>query len=379
MSTETADAGYKLQLDGLRCFLFTWIFLVHANLERLWFGTFALPVFFIVSGFLITRNLLAGESASPRRTLGIFYARRALRVFPIYYLICGILVFIGKLAFPVWHFTYLFNVKFFLVSLEGRHLEILGDWTWNGSHFWSLSVEEQFYLTFPPLLILTPKRRRVLLLFALLAASIAARFLLAHLFSGPRPGPVYYGALLPVCGEYILMGAILGYFDVCHGQALRRLPPGLFAYGGIAASLLLFNFAKPPEGFRYFAQFLPVPHQTVYGLAFTAVVWGLWSGDRLLLSRFLSFRPFAYLGKICYGLYLFHMLGFSLWAAFMKRFPDFDAWMTPTAEAFWVADPQWWINGIVPYALTVAMASAAWHLFEGPINGLKRFLPYRSA
>lgn len=431
---------YRDQLDGLRCFLFLWVFLVHADLQRFWYGSYALPVFFIVSGFLITRNILKGETESLKKSLWIFYTRRVLRVFPVYYLICGILWFSGLLAFPAWHYLFVFNVKFFLLSLDGTQHLIEADWTRNGAHFWSLSVEEQFYLLFPITLLLTPKRFRLAMIMFLIATCTASRFWLESHFDD-RPWRIYSGALLPVCGEYILFGCAVGYIDrlrkdalqtrlgrgivmtmvgfgigatgaiarrnsglfetmpvglltvfmltvgiavidIVVGRMLRggrtildRLAPVGLAYGGIAGSIILFNIAKPTDINPYFAQFIPVKIQTLYALLFTSVVWAVWVDPELIVSRIFRFKPLVYLGKISYGLYLFHLIACALAYQGFKyaatEWPKFQEFVLSLSEGW-----QRTIVAVPGLLLTIVFASASWHAFEAPINNLKRFVPY---
>src|ERR1019366_1480642 len=114
----------------------------------------------VLSGFLITGILLEsrqGAPGSPDRWFGIrqFYARRVLRIFPLFYMTLALMALVGVRPIRqtlLWHLTYLSNVYFFRQ----------GGWqlaTSNISHFWSLAVEEQFYLVWPYLMIFLPVRR----------------------------------------------------------------------------------------------------------------------------------------------------------------------------------------------------------------------------
>jgi peptidoglycan/LPS O-acetylase OafA/YrhL len=139
---------HKPQLDGLRFFFFFGVFLYHTNLERFWFGSFGVAGFFTLSGFLITNQLLTSDLAQPFQTLKNFYIRRCLRILPAYYLVLTLAALLFTLPYLSWHYLYLFNIKLFLLSLRSplELLAFLEKWSTSGIHFWSLCIEEQFYL-----------------------------------------------------------------------------------------------------------------------------------------------------------------------------------------------------------------------------------------
>src|SRR4051812_126623 len=151
------------QLDGLRALAVTAV-LVHHLLDPLpglathfpW-GLVGVRLFFVLSGFLITGLLIQAVqtqrgSHDPAHVLKQFYIRRALRIFPIYYLVLAIAWLVGSAdvheQLP-WLATYTYNVW----------IAHLGWFTKYFAHFWSLCVEEQFYLVWPWLLVFAPRRR----------------------------------------------------------------------------------------------------------------------------------------------------------------------------------------------------------------------------
>ena len=81
---------HRKQVDGLRFFAFLAVFLVHSDVARFWWGSHGVSLFFVISGFLITRILITLDSRPRRQALTNFYARRALRIFPAYYLVLGL-------------------------------------------------------------------------------------------------------------------------------------------------------------------------------------------------------------------------------------------------------------------------------------------------
>jgi peptidoglycan/LPS O-acetylase OafA/YrhL len=219
-------------------------------------------------------------------------------------------------------------------------------------HFWSLSVEEQFYLLYPLLLLLTPARFRLLLLLLLLVGSSLARATLHSLYPESR-----YWALLPVQSEYLVWGCLAGLFDVA--QPERPLPLGRLLAAGLVLHALaaldqLGLFGRPnATGFC----------QTLHGVGFALVVLSLWRLPDGRLLRLLTLAPLVYLGRISYGLYVFHNFCRGVDAPLVEALP--------------------WL-GVVPgpvltLAVVVSLAMLSWHLFEAPVNRLKGWVPYRPA
>ena len=338
----TAPAiGHRAQLDCLRFLAFLGVFIFHFDERAYAYGCLGVQLFFVLSGFLITRLLLQNETRNLRRDLGIFYVRRTLRIFPLYYLVLVVLLLAGRLPHAWWHFSYLHNVLMFLQP----HLTpgVTG-------HFWSLSVEEQFYLLYPLLLLLTPARFRLLLLLALLVGSSASRMILHRLYPETR-----YWALLPVQGEYLVWGCFAGLFDIT--QRTRPIPVGKCLLAGLLLHALAavdqFGLLGRPNAFGLY--------QTMHGIGFALIVLSLWRLPEGWLMRLLTLAPLVYLGKISYGLYVFHNFCYGV-----------DVWLVEALP---------WL-GVVPgpilvFAVVVGMAILSWHLFEGPINRLKDFVPYR--
>jgi peptidoglycan/LPS O-acetylase OafA/YrhL len=353
-SEPTRGAGalpYVPQIDGLRFFSFLAVFLFHVQPFRTWWGAYGVHLFFTLSGFLITWLLLASEGREGvglGRTVGVFYVRRALRIFPAYYLVLLVVLPFGTLLFPAWHAAYLYNVRVFWESLTGNAAPLLANYKSSGSHFWSLCVEEQFYLLYPWLLLLVPRARRAWFLAGLVLFSMACR----AWFAAFHPETLY-GLLLPVCTEYLGWGALAALL-MKEGR-FPRIPNRLLLYGALLALLVLIALPRPEGARGVELQFQPGLAQTARALVFTALVVGLWRDDRSLPARVLRLAPLVYLGKISYGLYLFHLFTFEPYAALVRRYPDLA-----------LVDRR-----IALLALTIAIASLSWFLFERPLNRLK--------
>ncbi len=348
----------KRQLDGLRFVLFLMVFATHYAGDPLDVGYlgYALPVFFVMSGFLITNVLLSNDHPRLLKRLEVFYVRRILRICPAYYLVVFFMIALGLLCRPLSYLGYVLNIELFVASL-GPFAEFqrwfMEEWRRQSMHLWSLSVEEQFYIVYPLLLYLTPVRWRTAMLLAVLAASIAARMWL--MASYPRS---FYGTLLPVCAEYFVWGCLFSWLE--SRQGLARLSPS-WALGtglGAVALLVAIEFHLGQSGFL---QFSVSHYQTPIAAAMGFFIWGLWSiPGHHIVARVLSFRPFVYFGEMSYTLYLVHLIAWDLYSATGIALP-LPAGMNSLVGGF---------------ALSLLMGMAVWHGFEKPIYGLRRFLPY---
>ena len=180
------------QLDGLRGAAFFAIAAAHwlPIFSQLTFplGWMSMMTFYALSGFLITGILLRARGRELKHTLRVFYIRRILRIFPLYYavvlvgLLCGMPRFVDN---GPWLLTYTFNMHEF----AQQH------WLGAVSHLWTLSVEEQFYLAWPWVILLLPERHLMRALITVFCIAPVFRFSVYWLW----PDAVMVGLLAPSC------------------------------------------------------------------------------------------------------------------------------------------------------------------------------------
>ncbi len=351
---------HRKQIDGLRFFAFLAVFLIHSDIGLFWWGSYGVSLFFVISGFLITRILIASQDRPRGQALKAFYVRRALRIFPAYYLVLGLAAATVGIAYLPAYVLYVMNWGIFFYTWVQPSL---ADVAWDpvrmyGIHFWSLCVEEQFYLVFPLLFsFLRPGRARLRWLFALWGASIACRFLFAAFL--PKSA---YGLIPLVCGEYLVAGAVgaVLFADASGtGERIRAAARRWMFPVGLALVAVLFVVFRPD--IPSIDHVMHPPHmQTLLALGFLAMVLGLWETDNRWVLGFFNYAPFRFLGKISYGLYLIHLF---MW-------PLFD-WLTAHSSL---------LRDVPPLAarlgLTILLATAMWHLVEAPILKLKGRFQY---
>ena len=285
------------ELDGLRALAVLGVVFFHVKwLAPGWLGV---NLFFVISGFLIT-GILLDTRDSPgyfRR----FYIRRFLRIFPIYYLllavVCAVLLFHGHAPGDMpYFFLYLQN----FVIANAHWMPAAPD---DITHTWSLAVEEQFYLVWPLAVLLVTDRRKLQWLCAALfalalvfRAGACARHEVMIAFAYP------FGNM-----DSLAAGAFLAVSLRCDADAFRRRAQKAF-YAGLA--LLLGALTVLYAGhFPLHSLELPKTHfGFVWGSIF-AVIFALFvmaASCGVAQCRWLGWGPLRFIGKISYGIYLYH-------------------------------------------------------------------------
>ena len=351
------SSGYFGQLDGLRALSVAAVAWSHWRLSLNWYsdsivpwGELGVETFFIISGFLITGILLDNRSSTARFfVLRQFFARRFLRIFPLFYAALVILAIVqakGVSETWLWHASYLSNVYFYLHG-----------WLGQLSHFWSLAVEEQFYLGWPLLMIFLPQR--FLLSAILISIFLAPTFEKIMTLAFPNHvAAVTASVLMPSCLDALGIGALLAY-GVRKKYPMQRIAFRLLLAG--LFGLTCWGVADFPSAFEPWRR---LAGNCVLGwLVYSAAV-----GFKGPFGWLLQSPPFGYIGKISYGLYVIHNFAISMCLSLLMLLGH-PSWLERG-----YAIPAFRLLAFI--SLTIGLSALSWHLFEKPINNLKCKFPY---
>ena len=372
------ERRYIPGLDGIRAVAVLAVLLFHFGVSGLDGGLLGVDVFFVLSGFLITSLLLQEWAQTGTLRFAAFYARRARRLLP------GLLLLLALVAaYAAWFArsdtlsavrsdavsTLLYVANWHFIFSDQGYFQ----WTGPPSpllHTWSLAVEEQFYLVWPAVCWVVLRRfgRRGLAVAALVgivaSAAVTAALVTAHvsvdrLYYGTdvRTQEVMVGALLAVVGPRLTR-----WVQGSRGSPRHRLSSvrwrqrwlGLAGTVGLAGLVVMFHTVSGAGSFLYRGGFL------VVALSTAAVIALVVHGPRQPVTRVLAVAPLRYLGRISYGVYLYH----------------FPLFLILTA-------PRMGLDGPALLALrvaaTVALASLSYHFVEAPIRSRHLVPPRRLA
>ena len=347
-TTGRFHLGYRPALDGVRGIAILAVLAVHTNHLFGWSvlkgGSIGVDIFFVLSGFLITSILLEEWSTTANINLKHFYARRFLRLVPALVLLSAVLLAFSGLLFSAAEaaqtrrtipIALLYLTDFFASLAPQTALGAL-------RHTWSLAIEEHFYLLWPPVLLFLLKSglsRRGLLL---LTTSVAVALCLhrALLFdAGVSPARTYYA--FDTRADSLLVGCAAG-IAVSWGFVKNFNRLNVLAVALIVVCLIATDFATPKMHKGGF---------TILAATTALLLINLVSGQVTSLRRMMETRPLVWIGKISYGLYLWH-------------YPMFK----------WIkyAGAPWPVKLALALVGTFAVASVSYYLLESPLLRLKR-------
>ena len=348
--------GYRPALDGVRGMAILAVLAFHTHHLFGWSllrgGNIGVDVFFVLSGFLITTLLLEEWEGTRIISLKSFYWRRALRLIPALVLLLTALYFLSDVLFlraeandtrraiPV-AFVYASDLALAVFNLRLGALQ----------HTWSLAMEEHFYLIWPVLLLTflklgVTRKRLVIITLLLAAASAMHRATLQQL--GALPVRTYYG--IDTRADALLIGCATGMcvsWGLIRVQSFRLLllPALLF----ISVCLLATEYATP---------FMHLGGFTVLAAATAVLLVNLVLSSGSYTHRIFEYGPLVWVGRISYGIYLWH-------------YPVFKA--TSFLQANWPG------KLCVALAATMIVSSVSYYLLERPILKLKRQFELREA
>ena len=325
-----------------------------------WVGV---DLFFVLSAYLLVALLHREHEATGLTDFKKFFIRRALRIWPLFYVYVGacflyFLVFDGKdsvvLGRTIGHVFFLDN---FFTAIAGKYNPL--NFT---PHLWTIAFEEQIYLFIPLLFMAIVGLRRKPALFAAIAVAIAvSQPLLRWGITRFNDNELTLWVVPFLHFDTIFAGLLLG---AGVGWSFKERVPGdlLTVTGALVLGFIM--FVLPYQDFSAFLGPRGVYFFTLLALAFFLIVRGCLD-DRSWIAWLLGQQPLVFLGRISYGLYVWHWVGNE----FSPRLTR--AWLTPHVNA---GDPRvGWLVAVLPaLALTIALSSVSYFALERPFLRIKR-------
>jgi peptidoglycan/LPS O-acetylase OafA/YrhL len=332
-------------------------------------GWEGVDLFFVLSGFLITGILL--DAKGGRHYFRNFYARRVLRIFPIYYLTIALVLLSSFIPVVAHHFAdataEIRRVQPWYWTYTTNYLIVLHGWAsapMRSSHLWSLAVEEQFYLIWPALIFLVDRRTLARICIGLLILCPIMR--LALFLSGTPARDLVVAT--PARLDTLALGALLAIAARSEGGLARwRRPLAAIAIPSILllASTLTFRNRIANES----PEIATIGFSLIAAVAGTLVTFATTTPVGTVAHRFLAHPALRAVGRYSYAMYIFHFPVVGLLHA-RHLAPD----TMPTLLGSHL--PAQFGFTILCFAVTYVIAFASWHLFEHPILRLKDHFPY---
>lgn len=347
--------SYSPRLDGLRAIAALMVLFAHYLIDvggpGFRYGWNGVQIFFVISGYLITMILLAqkNDSTVPKIKMTInFIAKRALRLFPVYYVFLSALVLISILTGlwltkegTLWHYyTYTQN---FLFLKEGFQSPLL-------NHTWSLAVEEQFYLFWPFIIFFIPRRAEFPVLIAVFLTGVLSKIYFIDYYQAPGTVKGVTFIHFDTLGAGALLAYCMHYEVVRVKKFLDSFCIPLFIAG------LIVSWTLTVLG-REDSFFLPLSLVVMS----VALVYMCTHKTNISMGGILAWPPLVRIGKISYGVYLFH-----------KPVPYFTDIILGRTGILQNIHPV--LLFMIYLSIALGIASLSWHLFERHFLRLKEKL-----
>jgi len=377
-SVQPVAHGHLRALDGVRGLAILMVILSHAfeaNYQTAgpvarfvgWlfhYGLFGVDLFFVLSGFLITGILF--DSLHDDGFFRKFYARRTLRIFPLYYFI---LIIILLLTVPL-HLHWGDMGWLLALYLQNLHPYTISNFSPGAGiglyHFWSLAVEEQFYLVWPAIVFYVRGKRALLL--TTLIGSVAALLLRIGLLAAGATSLAIH--VTTICrADSLLLGCALAIFYRSNmwGHVKQIAPLGFIgAAATIIGSIVLLDpylVGHPLLG-RFWIDGL---RYSVLGFCFTCLIaWSL--RPQSACEWFFKRGWLCFLGKYSYGIYVLHVLALSIISLPLRAFVLHRLHNKALAVV---------VAGVVSLVVGIMAAYLSFHWYEKPFLRLKHRFDYR--
>jgi peptidoglycan/LPS O-acetylase OafA/YrhL len=355
VARQRGGTSYVPHLDGLRALAILGVLCEHFGVAlplMLRCGPLSVRFFFVLTGYFITLSLwkVQAEMVASRRgtltPLWQYYLKRILRIGPPFYLA----LLIGAL-FGVADVRTNF---FWLATFQANnYIAYLGYWPDSISHFWSLAVQEQFYMLWPIVVLTLPRRWFMPVMGAFIAFGLVFRFWCIS----AETSTLLRWVTIFGCIDSFAVGALIAYLKQARLlERMRSLPPTVL-------------FAMPLVAFACFflgRALMTLPENNLFlGLTESVdaifLAWALsiaLVGVTGIYARVLSWSPLVYLGRISYGVYVYHVFIIIM--------------VSPLLVPYGLTETHYAAGRIgVLLLLTVAISSLSWHFLEQPFRAWK--------
>lgn len=354
---DNNSLSYLPQLDALRALAVLLVIISH------WFpkdhllniytpnGFLGVTIFFVLSGFLITRILLnyrslADKEGIPRTYfLKLFYIRRSIRIFPVYFLV---LFFVALLNIDNirsvigWHITYTSNFLFFFQGMGNV-----------ASHLWTLAVEEQFYFFWPFIILFVPRKFLLPVIFSFIIVAPLFR-IIVDTISPSR----YINILTPSCFDAFGLGALFAYSgQTIHSYLSRHFKKLVWLLFLLSSFFMLYIALtlSPAENIFLRKEMIAFGRLGFSAIALFAIYYtSKENGIKGMYKKMIESPVILYIGKISYSLYLFHY--------FLPYLLKYFGLHLPFSH----------INVSIQFLILFLLSTVSWYLIEKPANKLKK-------
>lgn len=351
---------YLPTLDGWRAIAISLVILSHAltgesarngsgrliNLLTFRLGTFGVMLFFAISGYLICTRLLVEEEIYGSISLRSFYIRRIFRILPAAYAYLAIVALLTAAGILDVHKTDLSRAALFYSNYVEVH-------SWFVGHFWSLAMEEHFYVLWPPILVLVGRKRALWACLTLIAVSLLLRYLAIQDLPEGSDLPGYTHLRLDAFMFPCILAILLRNAEIARRFTKAMKPLAWISVIGVLAAGIAFGVVIPEWR---------DPQRALQSAAFPVLIATtvLRPGD--WFARLLQWRPIKYLGRISYSVYLWQQLIFGL---------------PPVLGFHYQTWPQRVLQTVIEVALILMLATASRRWIEEPMIAFGSKISYR--
>lgn len=355
---DARESSFRPEIQALRAAAVLLVVVYHFWPSVLPGGYVGVDVFFVISGFLITGHLLREVERSGTVSLGAFWARRARRLLPASLLVIVVSAITTLLVVPItfWQDWFrqmaasVFYVVNWLLAVDSVDYLAAENNASPVQHYWSLSLEEQYYLVWPLLIILAAvvarrmlTRRTVIVI--MLVAVTAVSFALSVFLTIREPAMAYF--ITPTRVWEFGVGALIGFLPALTVGAWR-VAIAWAGIVGVVATGVLFTASTPFPGYT---ALLPV-------LSTAAVIWAGTTTQRWSLAHLSRFRPVQYVGDVSYSFYLWH-------------------WPLIVFAPFVLGRPMNLLDAFVLFAASFVLAALTKRFVEDPVRTAPRLTAAR--